>query len=752
MTERTKTDLITTKITLKEAEEHLSPEERREVRRRYRNLLKTIKKNGNHADIRTIGKALRLAMKAHRHQRRKTGEPYIYHPLQVATIVAEIGLSDTTSIVSALLHDVVEDTDITLDDLSQMFGPIVAELVDGLTKVSKLSHSAVLTPHLETYRKILLALAKDVRVVIIKIADRLDNMRSLDALPEHKRVKIAMETRYLYAPLAHRLGLYSIKTELEDLALKYLNPQQYEEIAQWVNENKEEWEKTLNKFVRQLRVYLRRAGYDNFTIEKRIKSISSIYDKLVRKKDEGITLNEIYDVLAVRIILNVPQEIEDRACYDVLRIVHKHFPHIKGRVRDWIANPKANGYQSLHTTVIGPEGKHIEVQIRSVRMHEIAEKGIAAHWKYKQGVLSDKFLEEWFARVREILAHPEKDPHLFLEDMKLNLFDNEIHVFTPKGEIITLPRGATVLDFAFHIHTQLGYHCIGAKVNNKVVEPTYVLQDGDQVEILTANSQEPQPEWLTVVKTAIARRALRRYFRRRKRELINKGKQHVKEFFAENGIKFIPSNLKHLVQHLGFKDIKELYYAVGRGDLNLSMLKGWQVKDGKLVITESLPLEEQLRIQLHSSTIQEFEGKSFQKCCTPLPGDNIVTFKHPDGTLEIHHSSCDKASELLAHHGAQIIKTRWEPDGKISFLVRIKVKGTDRKGVVYDLSRIISKELDMNMQSIAIEGGRGQFSGHLDVFVSNRKQLDNLIKRLEKVPYLHSVEVAEGQLLWTEGN
>jgi len=752
VTSKTKPNLIGTKITLKEAEEHLSEEERREVRKRYRALLKAIKKSGNNTDIRTVGKALRVAMKAHRHQRRKSGEPYIYHPLQVATIVAEIGLTDTTSIVAALLHDVVEDTDLTLEDISQMFGTTVAELVDGLTKVSKLSHSAVIMPHLETYRKILLALAKDVRVVIIKIADRLDNMRSLDALPEHKRVRIAMETRYLYAPLAHRLGLYSIKTELEDLALKHLNPKQYYEIEKWVKKNKEKWEKILNRFVRQLRIYLRKAGYNNFTIEKRIKAISSIYDKLVRKKDEGITLNEIYDVLAVRIVLDVPPETEDVACYDVLRVVHKHFPHIPDRVRDWISHPKANGYQSLHTTVIGPEGKHIEVQIRSVRMHEVAEKGIAAHWKYKQGVLSDKVLEEWFARVREILAHPEKDPHLFLEDMKLNLFDNEIHVFTPKGEIITLPKGATVLDFAFHIHTQLGYHCIGAKVNNKVVEPTHVLNDGDQVEVLTAQSQTPQPEWLTVVKTAIARRALRRYFRRAKKELINKGKEKVKKFFAENNIKFVPSNLKTLVKYLGFKDVKELYYAVGRGDLSLKMRDGWKVEDGKLIIEKPLTLEEQLRIQLHSSTIQEFEGKSFQKCCTPLPGDNIVIFQREDGALEIHHSSCEKAAELLAHYGAQIIKTKWEPDGKISFMIRIRVKGTDRKGVVYDLSRIISKELDMNMQGISIESDRGQFSGYIDVFVSNREQLDNLIKRLEKVPYLHSVEVAEGQLLWASEN
>ena len=712
--------------------------EKKEILKRYRNLLKSCRKVLNKGDKQLIRLAFDTALEAHKEMRRKSGEPYIYHPIAVAQIVTEeIGLGPT-SVVAALLHDVVEDTDMTIGDIERLFGKKVAVIIDGLTKISGVfDHSSSLQA--ENFRKMLLTLSDDVRVILIKLADRLHNMRTLDSMLREKQMKIASETAYLYAPLAHRLGLYAVKTELDDLALKYMEPEVYRTIAYKLQQTKRERNRFINEFIEPISKELSKQGL-KFEIKGRPKSIHSIWNKM---KKQTVSFEEIYDLFAIRIIIESPAEIEKSDCWKVYSIVTDFYLPNPDRLRDWISTPKANGYESLHTTVMGPKGTWVEVQIRTQRMDEIAEKGYAAHWKYKESTIENA-LDEWIHKIREILENPESNALDFIDDFKLNLFSEEMFVFTPKGELRTLPANSTTLDFAFDIHSDIGYKCIGAKVNHKLVPLSYQLHSGDQVEIITSGKQTPKDDWLNFVTTAKAKSRIKLALKEEKRKIAEEGREILEKKFKSLKINLNTANINELLAFYRVPTILDLYYKIAKGLVDLVDLKEFiieknNIKPKNIPKIESNSLEDMVKLARGSSEMLII-GENMDKmdyklssCCNPSPGDDVFGFITVNDGIKIHRTNCPSAMQLMSNFAYRIVKAKWTSQKEIAFLAGVRLTGIDEVGVVNNITRVISSQLKVNMRSISIDSNDGVFDGTIMLFVHNTDHLTTLMKQLEKV-------------------
>ncbi|MDP4266378.1 MAG: bifunctional (p)ppGpp synthetase/guanosine-3',5'-bis(diphosphate) 3'-pyrophosphohydrolase [Bacteroidota bacterium] len=731
--------------------------ERKEILIKYRELLRVCRPNMDTQDKKLIRKAFNLALDAHKNTRRKSGEPYIYHPLAVAHIVvSEIGLG-VTSVVCSLLHDVVEDTDYTLEDIRKLFGDKIASIIDGLTKISDIVDQNA-SIQAENFKKMLLTLSDDVRVILIKLADRLHNMRTLDSMPHEKQIRIASETLYLYAPLAHRLGLYSIKTELDDLGFKFTEPEIYEMISQKIKETQKERTKFIGKFAMPIRKSLDEQNI-KYTISGRVKSIHSIWTKM-KKKD--IPFEEVFDLFAIRIVIDAPLDIEKAECWKVYSIVTDFYRPNPDRLRDWISTPKSNGYESLHTTVMSNQGKWVEVQIRSTRMDEIAEKGYAAHWKYKEAATSESGLDEWLRKIREILQNPDSNALDFLDDFKLNLFSDEIILFTPKGDLKTLPIGATALDFAYNIHSAIGNSCIGAKVNHKLVPLNTELKSGDQIEIITSNKQKPKDEWLEYVVTARAKTKIKQSLKDIRKSITEEGREQLKEKFSQIKIEFNQNNINRLIHYCGVSSVAELFYEYAKGTINEKHLKGFlrekentnwlnyltralflknkkdetktEVPDEK--ITLSGKLLEKLKNKSDALVIGENIDKlkyTLSECCTPIPGDDIFGFITIDEGIKIHRINCEEGKQLLSKYGSRVVKAKWTSKESIAFLAGINVNGVDDVGIINNITRIISNELNVNIRSISFDTNEGLFEGKIMLYVHDTAHLLDLINNIKKV-------------------
>ena len=717
--------------------------ENKEILNAYKGLIRTARPFVDKEGRKVIRKAFDLALASHDGMRRKSGEPYIFHPIAVARIVAEeIGLG-TTSIVCALLHDVVEDTDITLEDIEALFGPKRANIINGLTKISNAMPGGA-SMQAENFRKILLTIGDDARVIVLKIADRLHNMRTLDSMPPQKQLKIASETLYLYAPLAHRLGLYTIKSELEDLSMRYTQPDIHQEISQKLRETNKERNRYISAFIRPLKERLKEAGL-KVEVTGRPKSVNSIWNKMVTKK---IKFEQVYDIFAIRIIIDTEGTDEKADCWKAYSTVTEQYTPNPDRLRDWISVPKANGYEALHTTVMGPQGKWVEVQIRSERMDRMAEKGIAAHWKYKEGT-QDSQLDDWLKRIREILDSPEENTIQFLDNIKLNLFASEIFVFTPKGDMRVLPAQASVLDFAYEIHTEIGNKCIGAKVNHKVVPIRHVLKNGDQVEIITSRMQSPSEDWLEFTVTASARSVIQHLVNREKRGIARLGRTDLQNKFKELKIAHNKKNIQYVQDYFHMASDVDLYFAIGMDEIDLDDLDKFDVLTGDLIIDlskESNDIEDSIRKKLQENSnylvFGDHSGEvnfGIAKCCHPLPGDEVVAIDK-DGSLEVHKTKCSKAISLMSIYGNKIVKTNWSASKGISFLTALKIHGIDSFGVMYKITKVISFDLSINMRSITIEGERGNFEGLIHVFVHNKQEVDELTNKLLDLEFINLVE------------
>lgn len=713
-------------------------EENKEIVNKYRQLLRVSKWSREKGDIKMIRSAFDLAMKAHEGVRRKSGEPYIFHPLAVARIAAEeIGLG-TTSIVCALLHDVVEDTEITLEEIREQFGDKVADIIDGLTKISGVFETS--SPQAENFRKMLLTLANDVRVILIKLCDRLHNMRTLEHMSDKGQLKIASETSFLYAPLAHRLGLYTIKTELEDLSLKYMEPVIYKDIKQKLNATKEQRSRYIRSFIKPIKIELENLEVP-FEIKGRPKSIYSILNKM-RKKN--LEFEDVYDLFAIRIILDSEPEDEKMDCWNVYSIITSIYKPNPDRMRDWISIPKSNGYESLHATVMGPKGQWVEVQIRTRRMDEIAEKGYAAHWKYKEASDGQSNLDEWIARIREVLDSQEGNALDFVDEFKMNLFAEEVFIFTPKGELRKLPKGATALDFAFEIHTEVGAKCLGAKINGKLVPLSYELKNGDQVEILTSNKQKPTKDWLDFVITSKARTKIKQSLKDEKRMVASLGKEALQRKFKSAGVEYNQDNLNKLISHFKLTDELELNYLIGTEKIDKEKLKIKSLLEGAEQSGSHKPgagyQESLVKAKKHDNEIILGDDSvdmeySFAQCCSPIPGDRIVGFITVQGEIKIHKTNCKNAMNLMSKYGYRIIKARWAKDVQESetFDTAIRIAGVDSLGLVGKVTDIISKQLKVNMKSISFESLDGTFIGRVVLEVTNTVHLEQLMVELKRI-------------------
>ena len=719
--------------------------ERQEILRQYRRLLRTAKPYLHGHDAKLIKKAFNQSLEAHKDMRRKSGEPYILHPLAVAQIaVEEIGLG-TTSIVAALLHDVVEDTPTEISDVERDFGPKVARIVDGLTKISGVFEQGT-SEQAENFRKMLLTLGDDVRVILIKLADRLHNMRTLDSMPRHKQLKIASETIYLYAPLAHRLGLYAIKTELEDLHLKYTDTEIYTELKAKVKQSQSARNRFIKEFVQPIDEELKAQGF-SYEIKGRPKSIYSILKKM---RKQNVTFEEVYDLFAIRVILDVPHEQEKAACWQVYSIVTDFYQPNPDRLRDWVSTPKANGYESLHTTVMSQPGQWVEVQIRTRRMDDIAEKGYAAHWKYKDTGTpqAESTLEAWVNRVREMLETNNTSALEFMEEFRQNLFVKEVYTFTPKGKLIILPEKATALDFAFDIHSHIGLHCLGAKVNQKLEPFSYRLRNGDQVEILTSHKQRPTADWLDMVITSKAKTRIKDFLRDDKRAKADDGKFILAKRLELIGIENTPENVQRLLVFFNVPNVQEFYYRLAMG-----LLDGREIREPLFrPVTQAAPVQQPRKFD---DEIQKIRGvhpnmlvvgertdkfnHSLARCCNPIPGDDVFGFETETGLI-IHRTSCHRAVDLMSNYGNRIVRAKWTAQLELAFLAGVRLKGSDRVGLVNDVTRIISTALKVNMRSITIDADDGFFEGKILVFVNDTDHLNKLIQRLSKVDGVLQVE------------
>lgn len=720
-------------------------QENKNIVKAYRNVIKACRRHLDNNDRKQIRKAFEMAVDAHKTMRRKSGEPYILHPLAVAQICGEeIGLG-ATSIICALLHDVVEDTDITLDIIELNFGPKVARIIDGLTKIAGVFEQQDKSIQAENFKKLLLTLSDDVRVILIKLADRLHNMRTLDSMSEKSQLKIASETQYVYAPLAHRLGLYAIKTELEDLATKYLEPDKYNFVKNKLQETRTQRNRYIKQFIEPLAEELDEAGF-TYEIKGRPKSIHSILNKM---KKQDIPFEEVYDLFAIRIIIDTEYEKEKSDCWRVYSIVTNNYRPNPDRLRDWVSSPKANGYESLHTTVMGPKGKWVEVQIRTRRMDEIAEKGYAAHWKYKDNnAKNEAGLEEWLGRVREILENAEQNALDFLDDFKMNFFAEEIFVFTPKGELRKLPANSTILDFAFDVHSQLGERCIGGKVNNKLVPINHKLANGDQVEVLTSTKQTPKDEWLNYVVTAKAKSKIRDWQKQVKMRASAMGKEILERKFQQEKIPFTSEALQDLIFYFRLPTVSELYAQVSNEKIDKTRLHiGEILDDVKRQRLEHQQEVKQLREAKSGKTAASNLPKdgviigddsdlpySFSKCCNPIPGDEIFGFITVGEGVKIHRTTCANALSLMSNYGYRVIKAKWANDGfdkSRAFTTHIKVQGIDSVGIVSIITDIISKQLQINMHAIQIGSKEGMFEGNIELEVYDTTQLEELMNKIK---------------------
>ncbi len=711
-----------------------------------------------------IEKAFHFARKAHAGVRRRSGEPYIMHPLAVARIVAkEIGLG-STSICSALLHDVVEDTEYTTEDIANIFGDKIASIVDGLTKISGGVFADEASKQAENFRKLLLTMSEDIRVVLIKMADRLHNMRTLSSMPLAKQHKIAGETQYIYAPLAHRLGLFAIKTELENLSFKYEHPETYREIEEKLESTKEERTTVYKEFAKPIKEKLATLPF-KIEISSRIKSIFSIWNKMQRK---NVSFSEIYDLLAMRIVFDMGEEEmnieEERAlCWQIYSIITSLYKPHPDRTRDWISTPKANGYEALHVTVMDTHGNWIEVQIRSRRMDDIAEKGFAAHWKYKEGYTAaeqkESELDKWLKTIKELLENPDSNAMDFLDTFKLSLFASEIFIFTPKGDIKTMPIDSTVLDFAFFLHTDLGMHCIGAKVNHKLMPLNYKLQAGDQVEILTSQKQHPQPEWIDFVNTARAKKEIKNVFKLEYRAFSKKGEKELSAELKKYGMALTPETVERILSGLNIHDEENLYYKIGKGVVSVEDVKKilklkktqnklvnyWklnffgfgkkngeeQTKDGKLPIDKKKTMK----------VTDEAVGKVYKiaPCCNPIPGDDIIGFVDENGTIIVHKRDCPIAVKNKASFGDNIVSAEWATHKELSFPAVIEIKGFDKTGILMEILKVISEQYSVNIQKVDVETHEGIFEGTIRLYVHDTEDVNNLCMNILKIKEVEAV-------------
>jgi len=736
-------------------------QERKEILKRYRKLLNIARPYLQDDDAKLIKKAFLLSAEAHKEMRRKSGEPYIYHPIAVAQIcVEEIGLG-ATSIMCALLHDVVEDTEIELTEIEAIFGKNVAKIIDGLTKITGVFDYGS-SQQAENFRKMLLTLSDDIRVILIKLADRLHNMRTLGSMPRDKQLKISSETFYLYAPLAHRLGLHAIKSELEDLCLKYTEPEAYKDIAKKLKETKTSRESFIQNFIRPIEKDLNIMGYKHI-VKGRPKSIYSIYHKL---KKNNTPFEEIYDLFAVRVILDVPTELEKSACWAVYSMVTDHYKPNPERLKDWISNPKSNGYESLHTTVMssGRRGRWVEVQIRTTRMDEIAEKGFAAHWKYKgNDTRTNKAFESWLSQIREALDTTDKSQSAveLVDDIRSSLYNDEIFVYTPKGKLIVLKDGATALDFAFEIHSEVGARCIGAKVNNKLVPLSHKLKTGDIIECMTSAKQKPSEDWLAFVATTKAKARIKDYIKEANKQHVIMGRDMIEHRLKVLGVNTLTLEITNQLRaYFNAKDTNDLFYRFGKAYISLDEIKKWKsdreaherkqaTKTIQEPLTNTKNIVKELK-KLHGDVknadailIGEDMDRvdyTLAKCCNPIAGDTVFGFVTINEGIKIHRTSCPNATELLSRHGDRVIKALWTSQVKMSFIAQLIIKGTDRMGLMNDVTRVISQELKVNIQNLSIGVKEGIFEGKIALMVQDTQHLETLVHSLEQVDGVIQIE------------
>ena len=709
-----------------------------------------------------IRKAFEFAFNAHKDVRRKSGEPYIYHPLAVAKIaINNIGLG-TTSFIVSLLHDVVEDTDYTIEDIRELFGDKVAYLIDGLTKISGVVEGK--NVQVENFKKILLTLSKDVRVILVKIADRLHNLRTMDSMPDYKKARTVSETISIYIPLAHRLGLYPIKTEMEDICFYFQDPVTYNEISKKLASFETDLDNFMESFTDPIIEDLEDLNIQ-FSINARTKSVASIYRKMKKK---GVPFEEVYDIFAIRIVFEPNQIFTEKSqCWSIYSVITDVYRPKPDRLRDWISNPKPNGYEALHTTVMGPGNKWVEVQIRSKRMDDIAEYGYAAHWKYKENKDKETEIDVWIERIREILEDNLTSEEDFLKTFEMDIFSNEILVFTPKGEVRPLKRGATALDFAYDIHSAIGNKAIGAKVNYKLEPLSHVLESGDQVEIITSDSQSPQREWLDFVTTTKARAKIKDAFKKERKQNIEKGKKMLTQVAKENNILLNSVVLTKLMNHFEVNDKDELYFKIGGEYIDLSNFKKivqrkrrnkyvryWALqlsKTTRKISPKRRPsgTEKEKQSDIKKITLAESSDLSnyvLAKCCNPIPGDNVIAYRLDDGTVEVHKKECKVATELGTTQGKTALDVHWKSHKILSFLVRININGIDHMGLLNSITHVISNQLYVNMRAVKIDATSGYFGGYIDLYVHNKEDLDGLIKDIMKIKGVKKVERVEPEI------
>ena len=711
----------------------------------YRGVLRSIKSRRSKEETKIIRKAFNLAVNAHRNDRRKSGEPYIFHPLAVARICGdEIGLG-TISIVCALMHDTVEDTSITLSDIEKIFGHKVKSIIDGLTKISG-EFDFTSSSQAENFKKMFLTIPDDVRVILIKLADRLHNMRTLDSMKESKKLKIASETSYLYAPLAHRLGLFSIKTELEDLSFKFTYPNEYSSITIKLQKTKAVRERFIQKFSLPIKKELDKQGF-KYQLKARTKGIPSIYRKT---QEKGVDFEEIFDVFAIRIILDSKDEKAD--CWKVYSIVTDFYIPNPERLRDWISYPKQNGYESLHTTVMSPTGKWVEVQIRTERMDVVAEKGLAAHWKYKEKTENDTRLDKWISDIREIMENRSKNTTEFLDEFKNNLYSDEIYVFTPKGDLFPLPLKSTALDFAFSVHSDVGAKCIGAKVNSKLVPLSYVLKSGDQIEILTSKNQIPKEGWLDFVITSKAKYKIKQCLKEERKEIVANGKEILSRKLKNLKINFSESNLKIILKFYEFEEHTEFYYQIANNNIDLGKIKKINQKGGELYLSSSITKSikntfESLvkKVKKGDDSILIGDGADpnldykLAPCCNPLPGDSVFGFITINDGIKIHRNNCPNARELRSNYSYRILTAKWKINLGDAFITGLEFTGIDIVGVVKELTTIISEDEKINMKSLNFDTNDGVFEGEIMLYVYDKSHLEKLIKKLRNINGIEKV-------------
>ena len=713
----------------------------------FQDLLNSIEYKTEEADNQLITRAFQLAKDAHKGVHRKSGEPYITHPIAVAQIVAtEIGLGPT-SIATALMHDVVEDSDYTLEDIENMFNPNIARLIDGLTKISGVV-SMESSMQLENYRKMLLTISDDVRVILIKLADRLHNMRTMQGMPAHKQLKIASETLFIYAPLAHRLGLFRIKTELEDISLKYTEPEMFEDLSNKMEELVNRDFEYLNKFTRTISGELKKAGL-KFEVKKRTKSIFSIRRKM---RNQQVSFDEVYDKYAIRIILDSKLANEKSDCWKAYSVVTDNYSPNPNRLRDWISSPKSNGYESLHSTVMGPEGHWVEVQIRTKRMDDIAENGFAAHWKYKEDSSGSNQLDSWLRRIREFLDNPDNDSEDFIDSFKMNLFSSEIFVFTPRGEMVTLPKGATALDFAFDVHSEVGAHCLGTKVNGKLVPLSSPLKSGDQIEVLTSMKQEPKEDWLSFVKTGKAKQRIRQSLKKEKQLITGQGQMTLERKLKVLKLKSTHSNIQKLVNYFGLKNPDELFYKVGLGVIDNKKLREYARETAGLVnyfkrrivkssYAKQKPLSNEARkdLMLVFGTDEHEMEYTLAKCCNPIPGDRVFGFVTTAEGLKVHRDDCPNAVLLQSRFANRTLKAKWIDKKGTFATINLLIEGMDRMGLVNDVTKVISSELSLNIKAISFAVDDGLFTGQVTIEVADKVALTDTITNIKQLEGISTV-------------